>query len=199
MVHLGTAPLVARLQAEAKMRDELTPETGDAAAPIAFVEHFATRDTFMDLFQDGMRLVEETAIYLDGQGRTDSKMLSRAVALTYTSESMRLTTRLMQLASWLLLQRAVREGEITSAQASNEKTRVNLAVPMSDTDSLRIETLPASLRELIGRSNRLQQRIRHLDRALNSTTDEAACQAPSVVQQTMGRLMRAFAPEHTDN
>ena len=36
-------------------------------------------------------------------------------ALSYASESMRLTTRLMQLASWLLLQRAVAEGELSVA------------------------------------------------------------------------------------
>ena len=34
---------------------------------------------------------------------------------------MRLTTRLMQLASWLLLQRAVNEGEITAENARTEK------------------------------------------------------------------------------
>ena len=39
---------------------------------------------------------------------------------------MRLTTRLMQLASWLLLHRAVNEGEMTLAQASKEKKKVRL-------------------------------------------------------------------------
>ena len=40
---------------------------------------------------------------------------------------MRLTTRLMQLASWLLLHRAVNEGEMSLAQANKEKTKVKLA------------------------------------------------------------------------
>ena len=40
---------------------------------------------------------------------------------------MRLTTRLMQLASWLLLHRAVKEGEMTLTQANREKTKVKLA------------------------------------------------------------------------
>ena len=39
---------------------------------------------------------------------------------------MRLTTRLMQLASWLLLHRAVKEGEM-SLQANKEKTKVKLS------------------------------------------------------------------------
>ena len=59
-----------------------------------------------------MELVEETASYLDGEGRQESKLLSRNAALAYAAESMRLTTRLMQVASWLLVQRAVREGDM---------------------------------------------------------------------------------------
>ena len=73
-----------------------------------------------------MALVEETASYLDGPGRQESKKLERSAALVYATESMRLTTRLMQLASWLLLHRAVKEGEMTLAQASKEKARSGL-------------------------------------------------------------------------
>ena len=80
-----------------------------------------------DLFRDGMALVEETATYLDGPGRQESKQLERAAALAYATESMRLTTRLMQLASWLLLHRAVKEGEMSLAQANKEKTKVKLS------------------------------------------------------------------------
>ena len=51
---------------------------------------------------------------------------TRSAALAYATESMRLTTRLMQLASWLLLHRAVKEGEMSLAQANKEKTKVKL-------------------------------------------------------------------------
>jgi len=47
--------------------------------------------------------------------------LERSVSLTYATESMRLTTRLMQLASWLLLHRAVKEGEMTLTQATAKR------------------------------------------------------------------------------
>ena len=70
-----------------------------------------------------MALVEETAAYLDGPGRQESKKLARNGALAYATESMRLTTRLMQLASWLLLHRAVKEGEMSLAQANKEKSQ----------------------------------------------------------------------------
>ena len=84
-------------------------------------------------------------------GTEDSRRLSRQGTLAYASESMRLTTRLMQIASWLLVQRAVAEGEITPAQAQQEKNRVRLqATGASTTPVADFEALPARLRELIG-------------------------------------------------
>src|ERR1700759_118019 len=97
------------------------------AQPVSFGERLANSQAFSDLFRDGMSLVEETATYLDGDGRQDSKKLDRAASLAYATESMRLTTRLMQLASWLLLHRAVKEGEMSLTQASKEKSKVKLA------------------------------------------------------------------------
>src|SRR5712672_3208072 len=98
---------------------------------VSFGARLASSQAFADLFRDGMALVEETAAYLDGPGRQESKKLERNAALAYATESMRLTTRLMQLASWLLLHRAVKEGEMSLAQANKEKAKVKLAT--SDT------------------------------------------------------------------
>src|ERR1700753_1603966 len=101
------------------------------AGAVSFSERLASSQVFAALFRDGMAMVEETASYLDGPGRNESKKLDRGAALVYATESMRLTTRLMQLASWLLLHRAVKEGEMTLAQASKGKSKVKL----SGTDS----------------------------------------------------------------
>src|SRR5215467_5758828 len=84
-------------------------ETAEGAGPVSFSEKLASSQAFAGLFKEGMALVEETAGYLDGDGRQESKKLERSAALAYATESMRLTTRLMQLASWLLLHRAVKE------------------------------------------------------------------------------------------
>ena len=104
-----------------------------------------------------MDLVEETAAYLDGDGRTEAKALERSVSLTYATESMRLTTRLMQLASWLLLHRAVKEGEMTLSQANREKTKVKLTAADPGPEDM-IEKLPQQLQDLITRSMNLQSR-----------------------------------------
>src|ERR1700757_5498274 len=118
---------------------------------VSFGERLAGSQAFSTLFRDGMALVEETATYLDGPGRQESKRLERGAALAYATESMRLTTRLMQLASWLLLHRAVKEGEMSLAQASKEKSKVKLAAGESGSEeSMRL--LPERLRGLIARS-----------------------------------------------
>ncbi len=92
------------------------------------IQDFARSELFDRTFEEGMTLVEETAAYLDGAGRHDSKILSRNAALAYASESMRLTTRLMQVASWLLVQRAVKEGEMAAEAACAENYRLGLEI-----------------------------------------------------------------------
>src|SRR5712691_4104768 len=105
----------------------MSDQIADVAVPVSFGARLASSQAFSALFRDGMALVEETAAYLDGPGRQESKKLQGAAALAYATESMRLTTRLMQLASWLLLHRAVKEGEMSLAQVNQEKTKVKLS------------------------------------------------------------------------
>src|SRR5918995_6135159 len=126
---------------------------------VLFSERLAGSQVFSTLFREGMNLVEETAAYLDGSGRKDAKALDRNASLTYATESMRLTTRLMQLASWLLLHRAVKEGEMTLTQANREKTKVKLSAADPGPDDI-VEKLPLQLQELIARSMALQAKVR---------------------------------------
>jgi regulator of CtrA degradation len=160
------------------------------AGAVSFSERLASSQIFATLFRDGMALVEETATYLDGSGRNESKKLERSAAMVYATESMRLTTRLMQLASWLLLHRAVKEGEMTLAQASKEKSKVRLAA-CDPGDAKSIALLPGKLQELIARSVKLQAEVRRLDATMHA--------APSLkvgignpVERQLGLLKAAF-------
>jgi regulator of CtrA degradation len=166
----------------------------DEFQPVSFGERLANSQAFADLFRDGMALVEETATYLDGPGRQESKKLARAASLAYATESMRLTTRLMQLASWLLLHRAVKEGEMSLAQASKEKSKVKLsAADFHDPDNL--ELLPANLRELIERSHKLQSKVRRLDSTIHNNAAPDRTMAPNPVERQLGLLKAAFGAE----
>jgi regulator of CtrA degradation len=163
------------------------------AGAVSFSERLASSQVFATLFREGMALVEETASYLDGPGRLDSKRLERSGALVYATESMRLTTRLMQLASWLLLHRAVKEGEMTLAQASKEKTKVRLA-SCEPGDAKSIALLPEKLQELIARSVKLQGEVRRLDATMHASPSIAVATGNPVERQ-LGLLKAAFESE----
>jgi regulator of CtrA degradation len=163
-----------------------------AANTVWFYPKLVASAGFKTLFREGMSLVEDTAAYLDGPGREESRGLPRPAALAYATESMRLTTRLMQVASWLLLQRAVNEGELTPAQAQSEKHRVRLADQNVACPAEMFEQLPATLRAFSDKSLRLQARVAHLDRALAEA--EAAQPTPDgAVAEQFERLRAAFA------
>ena len=159
-------------------------------ALVLFSERLTNSAAFGVLFREGMDLVEETAAYLDGEGRTEAKALERSVSLTYATESMRLTTRLMQLASWLLLHRAVKEGEMTLTQANREKTKVKLTAADPGPADM-IEKLPAQLQELIARSMNLQTRVRRLDTTIHAPPAERGTIGNPLVPQ-LNRLKAAF-------
>jgi regulator of CtrA degradation len=160
------------------------------AGAVSFSERLTNSPAFATLFRDGMTLVEETASYLDGAGRQESKRLERNAALVYATESMRLTTRLMQLASWLLLHRAVKEGEMTLAQASKEKSKVRLAA-CEPGDPKSIALLPAMLQQLIARSIKLQAEVRRLDATMHAPAPFRA-PASNPVEHQLGLLKAAF-------
>lgn len=138
----------------------------DKSAP-ARVAEFAASDLFRKLFGEGMALVEETAAYLDGPGRDDAKRLGRTGALAYASQSMMLTTRLMQCASWLLTQRAVCEGELSPGEAADEKYRLGGQRPSIGEDwPAGDDPCPARLNDLTVRSVALHERLSRLDHEL---------------------------------
>jgi regulator of CtrA degradation len=159
---------------------------------VSFGERLAGSQAFADLFRDGMALVEETAAYLDGPGRQESKRLERSAALSYATESMRLTTRLMQLASWLLLHRAVKEGEMSLAQANKEKVKVKLSVGEHN-DEQNIKLLPERLRVLVQRSKALHAAVRRLDATIHAAPARGDRGNP--VERQLGLLKAAFERE----
>ncbi len=156
------------------------------------VRDFTTSELFHRTFQEGMELVEETAAYLEGVGRQESKLLSRNAALAYASTSMRLTTRLMQLASWLLVQRAVREGDMTADEACQGRYRLGGHGKANDIagDDAEGAPLPVGLIALAERAERLFDRVAHLDRRMYLEAPGEAL--PNPVLSQFERLENAF-------
>lgn len=163
-----------------------TPLAADWRAGV--VRDFAQSELFDRTFREGMDLVEETAAYLDGPGRQESKRLDRSSALEYAAESMRLTTRLMQVASWLLVQRAVREGEMEPVAACDSRYRLG---PEAAAAAAGLgEQLPVGLIDLLERSERLYDRVLHLDTRMYVEGDVEA--QPHPVLSQFDKLQAAF-------
>ncbi|WP_029040301.1 protease adaptor protein RcdA [Cucumibacter marinus] len=158
---------------------------------VSLGRRFVASEGFDRLYNEGMALVEEVAAYLDGDGRTESRELDRDVSVVYATESMRLTTRLMQLASWLLLQRAVKEGELTPEQARSEKHRVTFRPAPPAERPANWTQLPETMLDLIARGDTMYDRIVKLERMDRAEVPEPNTGENAVANQ-LDRLRAAF-------
>jgi len=154
-------------------------------------QSFTDSAMFDRTFDEGMALVEETARYLDGKGREEARVLPRKAAMLYAGESMRVTTRLMQAASWLLVQRAVRDGDMEPEAAVNERYRLGSKEICLGASTEDVSVLPAELCDFLVRSDNLYRRISRLDDILFSAGDAPAPGA----RAHFSRLEQAFGGE----
>lgn len=158
-------------------------DTGD------ILDTFTGGKLFDTVFANGMALVEETASYLDGPGREVATTLPREAGLTYSAWSMELTTRLMQAASWLVMQKAVREGEMRRDEAGARKYRIRRDEPALDTQAQQGRGLPSRFLELVARSEALFEQICRLDDALYG--QKANIAASNAVNEQISQLQKA--------
>ncbi len=174
------------------MIDDPAPDQPEA--PLSFGKAFAMSDQFEDIFREGMALVETTASYLDGHGRREARNLNKPIAIVYATESMRLTTRLLEIASWLLVQRALKDGEITFEEAEGRRENVKLRASGRPSHIKHFDDLPEGLRILISRSFQLCERIVQIDRAMRADKSAAAAPAMNPVASQLSALRAAFTP-----
>lgn len=168
----------------------------EAAKTIKLAERRVFSPSFKPLYNEGMGLVEEAAEYLDGQGRVEAKKLSRLAATLYAAESMRLTTRLMQIASWLLLQRAANSGEMTRDQVAAEKTKVRLDTASAQDNASGWNELPEAFRSLVNRSLSLQALVRRMDDQIYGGAvylEPSPARTPNPVSDQISLLQTAFS------
>ena len=136
------------------------------------------------LYVEAMLLADEARGYFDEFGREERDTLTPLIRVTFSCESLKVTTRLMHVIAWLLTQRAVDAGEMTQHDALDPSRRLGPA-PISDAGAMRI--MPASARTLIEASAELYRRVSRLDEAQAS---EIA--PPSPARSMLDRLAMAF-------
>ncbi|WP_208436830.1 DUF1465 family protein [Bartonella tribocorum] len=130
--------------------------------PIIMIEHNAFENAFNRLYEETMALIEKTAEYIDSEGKLVARSLSAEISAVYAKEAMYLSTRLMQIASQLLLLRAEREGEMSSEQIKKEIVKVSLQTPTLELETPYWNDLPEIFRQFVAHSLRLEARIQYL-------------------------------------
>ncbi len=175
-------------------RHRMNDSNRQSGETVRLAERRIFSDSFRELYATGMTLVEDAAGYLDGEGRTAARQLSRVSATLYAAESMRLTTRLMQIASWLLLQRAANAGEMTREQVATEKKKVNLDAAVSDRNAPGWDGLSEEFLNLVDRSLSLQRLVQRVDAELyGQSADLEDLDAENPVGAQMDLLRTAFS------
>ncbi len=136
------------------------------------------------LYIEAMVLADEVRTYFDETGREERDSLAPLQRVSFSCESLKVTTRLMHIIAWLLTWRAVEAGEITAAQAREPSRRLGQA---SDSDDGIVDTLPEKARALINTSRELYYRVSRLDTGL---APDAAATSPA--RKLMDRLEASF-------
>jgi regulator of CtrA degradation len=169
---------------------DLTIEDTDEQAHVVNASAFASSDLFFKIYDESMAMVREAADYLELEGVIERQQLSQKLGLVYACESMRLTTRLMQVSAWLLAMRAIRQGELQAGEIDERGFRLG-AKEVCIGDPVRgAGLLPVRLINLLEASKRLYERVARLDQLLFAGAGQLPAHNPVVAQ--LSRLEQAF-------
>lgn len=136
------------------------------------------------IYVEAMLLADEARSYFDEVGRLEREMLSPMTRVSFSCESLKVTTRLMHVIAWLLTQRAVIAGELSAAQALESSRRLGEA---PDTDAVVAVDMPVQAQRMIAASIDLHRRVARLDIA-----QERRLPDPSPARVMLDRLATAF-------
>jgi regulator of CtrA degradation len=136
------------------------------------------------LYVESMVMADEARTYFDQGARAEREALDPLGRVTFSCESLKVTTRLMHIIAWLLTQRAVDTGELSTRDALDPARRLGEA---PDSDAVIVAGLPDEARRLIDASVDLHRRVTRLDLA---QVQKLPTESP--VQFMQARLARSF-------
>ena len=123
---------------------------------------------FDKTYNEALALTEETHAYLSEiQGNTVGSA-SPVDDLCLRCEAFRLTTRLMQVVAWLLIQRAIHAGELSASEvAEGDQYRLGATAVCRDDSHHRHPAIPATMTNMLDRSLSQYIRIERLDELMH--------------------------------
>jgi len=136
------------------------------------------------LYVEAMVLADEARAYFDSCGREDRLALDPMLRVGFSCEALKVTTRLMQVIAWLLTQRAVAAGELSTGDAASPERRLGEG-PQSDEELL--ERLPEPAIALIRSSQELYERVGRVGEGVVAPEPQ-----PSPARSLLSRLHRSL-------
>jgi regulator of CtrA degradation len=122
-----------------------------------------TTTAFNRTYDEALAMVVEARNYMSYVEPRQRRAAKDIPDLKFSCEALRVTSRLTQVMAWLMLQRAVQDGEISAEEACQEDNRLAGHDVCLDTGAEEDDTLPEGLRSLLDRSYRLYQRVSRLE------------------------------------
>jgi regulator of CtrA degradation len=116
------------------------------------------------LYVETMLLADEARSYFDSAGRIKRDALDPLDRVVFSCESLKVTTRLMHVIAWLLTQRALDAGEISTDAMRHPSRRLGAPV-VSDDVYRRVERLDDGLDEVDPAPSPARSLLSKLERA----------------------------------
>lgn len=118
---------------------------------------------FGKTFEEALTLVIEARDYVAGRLAFDRETVGLERQLVVDCETLRLTSRLTHAMAWLMIQRAIHEGELTADDARDEENRLGGHDVCLFNEAETLAQLPKRLQSLMTRSHALYERVARLD------------------------------------
>ena len=141
------------------------------------------------LYVEAMVLADEARSYFDGPGDQDRESLDVLTRVSFSCESLRVTTRLMHVIAWLLTRRAAARGELAEEELADPRYALGQAAP---SDPAVVAGLPFDARALIAASQDLYARVARLQTVPGEDGPAEASEVSHPVGLLMNRLESAF-------
>ena len=122
-------------------------------------------------YDEAVDLMVEARSYLCNVDPAERRKINVASGVRLSCEALRVTSRLTQVVAWLLLQRAVQEGELSTFDALAEHNRLSNEDVCLNVAHCRDEIIPVDLRRLLERSLQLYLRISHIEAQIIARQD----------------------------
>jgi regulator of CtrA degradation len=148
--------------------------------------------TFFDrTYDEAFTLLVEARNYLTEAQHRVPAALPPQDRLVASCETMRLTSRLVQVMAWLLVQKAVHAGEIEDTDVDDPKRRLGGHEICAEPGPWDVSGLPKGLRGLLDRSLALYNRVARLDEMVHIRASQERERAAG---ETAGERMGDSSP-----